>query len=85
MATISTLGAIAITASRASALLIHSAKVPAPKNSATEHSAPTGTKMLPATRTIRRTSCSRPQAVASATILDSAAGRPTVEIISIAV
>ena len=74
-----------MTARRESSLLIHAANVPAPKNSASEHSAPTGTKIPAATRTMRRTSCSRPRAVASATILDSAAGRPTVETTSMAV
>ena len=85
MATIATLGAIAMTASCASGFLIQPANVPAPKNSTTVASTPTGTKMPAATRTMRRTSRSRPQAVASATILDSAAGRPTVEMMSIAV
>ena len=85
MDTISTLGATAMTASFASGLLIHPAKVPAPKNSASEPSAPTGMNIPAATRTMRRTSCSRPQAVASATILESDAGRPTVEITSTAV
>ena len=76
---------MAITASRESALLIQDANVPAPRNSTTEQTAPSGMKMLPATRTVRRTSCSLPRAVASATIFASAAGTPTVEIISIAV
>ena len=81
----STLGATAMTAYRASGLRIQPAKVSAPQSSASVASRPTGTKMPAATRTIRRTSRSRPKAVASATILDSAAGRPTVEITSMAV
>ena len=85
METISTLGAIAMTASSASGFLIQPANVSAPHSRITVASAPTGTKIPAATRTIRRTSRSRPQAVASATILESAAGRPTVEITSIAV